>query len=81
MKILINKYRRWKLKKLEEKIDKIFDDLGCDELFYIKFSGELYAIWWDCFLAKLDNVTEKKDERIRLIKEYIDLREACDGES
>ena len=65
---------RRKLKKLQKKIDKLFDNLQCDEIFYIKQSGKLYAITWNRIFAHIDEITEEKEERIALIKEYREVK-------
>lgn len=76
MKIIISRYKQWKLNRLRKKIDKVFDDLGCDEIFYISSTRELYAIWWNESFARLDEVNYKKDEKIELIEEYRKIKES-----
>lgn len=82
MKTLIkwikNQINLWKLRRLQKKIDNIFDTIGCDELFYLQHSDQLYAIWWDRIYANLQEVTDKKEERVRLIKEYVLIRDRTD---
>lgn len=62
-----------KLQKLEKKINKLFDELQCDELFYTSHDNKLYAIYWDSIFAELRDVTAKKDERIELIIQYREI--------
>lgn len=69
----------WKLKRLRKKIDKVFDELGCDEIFYIRATGELYGIWWNNYFANLRDITDDKDERVKLIKQYQELKDEYNG--
>jgi len=74
VKIVKNWINSRKLKKLRIKIDKMFDNIGCDELFYVRSSGKLYSITWTQIFAHIDEVTDDKEKRIELIKEYQDVK-------